>query len=351
MSFKVRPSVYVVVDTNVISQGSGLNERAIAALSDLSRSRAVSVVFPAPVVLEATRHVAEGYKRAMQAVKAIRSSHRTLGVASDLLDKLAATQDPDWARALRATLGSIGTIAPMPTVSHEELVQRDLAREHPFKDNGAGYRDALIWETVRDLAETGRRIALVTANHRDFGAGSLPAAMQRDLPVGCHVSVLKALTEVEPWLAGAPVFDGEYRSVHAPVPFPTIAGAMEDAYVGLVSSVRFGRRLNLDAEVEYMDEWTDLWDVTEYDDLDDNTALFDVALVGNAYVTATAPRELLGLVDDDVAIEIEAGSEEAALACRRPIRVAALIQVRLDTNEVTDVDVKSANYHSEDRLT
>lgn len=65
-----------------------------------------------------------------------------------------------------------------------------------------GYRDALIWETVRDVAEPGRRIALLTANHRDFAMGAPNPSLTRDVPADSGVTVLNKLAEVRPWLAG-----------------------------------------------------------------------------------------------------------------------------------------------------
>ena len=59
---------------------------------------------------------------------------------------------------------------PYPEVPHKKIVERDLQRRSPFKRNGAGYRDSLIWENVRGLTFGGHeRVVLVTANKRDFG--------------------------------------------------------------------------------------------------------------------------------------------------------------------------------------
>ncbi len=66
-------------------------------------------------------------------------------------------------------------VLPYPKVSHQKVVERDLARRRPFTREGKGYRDTLIWETVCELASSGGGpIVFVTANTKDFGEGPAP---------------------------------------------------------------------------------------------------------------------------------------------------------------------------------
>ncbi len=59
-----------------------------------------------------------------------------------------------------------------PVTSHESLVKRATSRRRPFDDKGSGYRDALIWESVLELAtQVDGTIVLVT-NDKDFRDGS-----------------------------------------------------------------------------------------------------------------------------------------------------------------------------------
>ena len=59
-------------------------------------------------------------------------------------------------------------ILEYPDISHEELVRRAAARIRPFNESGSGYRDALIWETVLNLAESvDSQVALITSDN-DF---------------------------------------------------------------------------------------------------------------------------------------------------------------------------------------
>jgi hypothetical protein len=62
-----------------------------------------------------------------------------------------------------------GRTLPYPEIPHQTIVKRELQRRKPFKENGSGYRDLLIWESLRQLTWSGHeRIAFITANIRDF---------------------------------------------------------------------------------------------------------------------------------------------------------------------------------------
>lgn len=71
--------------------------------------------------------------------------------------------------SLRKKLQVAGvTIASIPNVSHQTILKRDLERRKPFK-KGKGYRDALIWETILNVArETDDRVKFITKNSGDF---------------------------------------------------------------------------------------------------------------------------------------------------------------------------------------
>ena len=56
-----------------------------------------------------------------------------------------------------------------PCAPHRNIVKKAIERKRPFNSNGAGYRDALVWQTVLEKAtEVNEPVALVT-NDTDFG--------------------------------------------------------------------------------------------------------------------------------------------------------------------------------------
>lgn len=61
-------------------------------------------------------------------------------------------------------------IEEIPDVPHVDLVRKAVMRQAPFNEKGAGYRDALIWETVKEtLRTTTQGVTFVTRNSSDFG--------------------------------------------------------------------------------------------------------------------------------------------------------------------------------------
>jgi PIN domain len=344
-----RDDVDVVVDTNIISHGAGLNERALISLKRLVDERHVRIFFPTVVVLEVARHLSEAHKKLRQNTKPELVSRRILGVSVvGLEDFMRLLPLEQWETLCRKALMQFATVSDMPKVPHEELVRRDIAREAPFKDSGAGYRDALIWETVRDIALTGRKTILLTANHRDFGLASPHSSLSSGLSVGSDVAVLQSVSALESWLDGqgpssVPV---GARYVLTPVPFASIAASLDDWHLGDVVGARFGRRLQLDAQVDYVNDWLELLDAAEYENFDENTGAFEATILGNAQISASVSRDLLGQLDDDVSIQVGEDEDEAAVSCVRPIRLVATIQYRLDTNEIVDIDYQSASAHA-----
>jgi len=64
------------------------------------------------------------------------------------------------------------TRLPYPNTSHEVIAQRAIEHRKPFKENGAGYRDTLIWESILSLFNNDSSpICFVTNNSKDFGGG------------------------------------------------------------------------------------------------------------------------------------------------------------------------------------
>ena len=73
---------------------------------------------------------------------------------------------------------------PYPDVTHEKIVQKAIAKTKPFKSNGTGYCDALIWETVLEVLnnESDCEVIFVTNNTQDFFDGEqLSQELKNDL--------------------------------------------------------------------------------------------------------------------------------------------------------------------------
>jgi hypothetical protein len=162
--------VRVVVDTNAFY--SDLRLRGpLRVLVDATRRGEITLVVPEVVVREVLKRFRERY------LDDVRKWNRAVRALAELgVDDLEARRLPDVEDALieyeaylRTRLHDAGALVPLiPTVGHDEVLDRAIHRRKPFKESGAGYQDALIWATVLEEAESGD-VALVTENTADFG--------------------------------------------------------------------------------------------------------------------------------------------------------------------------------------
>lgn len=86
-------------------------------------------------------------------------------------------------------------LVPYPNTPRKEIVQRDLARKKPFKRDGSGYRDCLIWEVVKRACMWGEdRVAFITNNSKDFGEGPhIDEGLAEDVSNKQNLRVYKSL--------------------------------------------------------------------------------------------------------------------------------------------------------------
>ncbi|VTR75475.1 PIN domain-containing protein [Cellulomonas hominis] len=187
----------LVIDTTAFFVDLRLS-RDLADVLDAAGSGMIRVVVPEVVVLETGRHQAEKANKASnEAIKKVADGLRALNEiidglprfdARDARDRLTVASE-EYETWLRKTLDDhMVEVAPIPSVDHVELVKRDLARRKPFDNGGKGYRDALIWSTVVEVArglDVDDHLIFVTNNTQDFvDSGSLSADLLRDLPAG-----------------------------------------------------------------------------------------------------------------------------------------------------------------------
>lgn len=72
---------------------------------------------------------------------------------------------------------------PYPNVSHKDILKRKFSGKKPFKPDGRGYRDYLIWCSILDLLKSNpeEELVFITNNKEDFGRGRLYEDLIKDL--------------------------------------------------------------------------------------------------------------------------------------------------------------------------
>jgi hypothetical protein len=163
----------IVPDTSSSGVDYHLNGLVWKLLLTNYKSAGHALIWPEVVVLELQNRFREKIE------KEISNANAAVGEINKLTEfpipqvvspKFSEEQLANYSKNLRKTiLTSGGTIHKIPNISHRKLLERDLRRLKPFKSSGAGYRDALIWESVLQIfSATKEKIAFITENSTDF---------------------------------------------------------------------------------------------------------------------------------------------------------------------------------------
>lgn len=177
----------LVLDSNIICQDYRLTSTNFRVLREGLHIIPATLTVPEVVIDEVVNRFREDLEESLVAAeKAGASLSRLLpGVPlSPFEDTDPVKESAAYREWLLSALGELGVeILPYPDIPHKKVVERDLQRKRPFKRNGSGYRDYLIWESVRRLALWGtEHIVFVTGNTTDFGVGPLVTAdLQKDI--------------------------------------------------------------------------------------------------------------------------------------------------------------------------
>ena len=174
----------VILDTNIIFNDFHLKGAKIKSLCESVKLTGDTVLIPKVVVDESINKYREKIQECKSAIdKAMSNFKRLAGeVVGDnfMYEEFMLEESKQYADIFKKRLRELRiNIIPYPSTSHQELVKRDLARKKPFQETGKGYRDALIWESVKSLCETSLsssenpKIIFVNKNHKDFCLGKL----------------------------------------------------------------------------------------------------------------------------------------------------------------------------------
>lgn len=336
----------IFVDTSILWAGQSFNEKAFRQLRDMQRNESrVRIRVPEVVVMELERHAREMEAKFARDLRNINSCRELTGI--DLV-KFSA-QGARWGSLIRAMVAEFGIVDPMPSVSHGEMARRDLARLQPFKANGSGYRDALIWESVLEFGESSR-VALLTQNTNDFGRPEkLPDGLSADLHGRPQVQIIDSLRSLASWLidpSNATDPSGLGADLDLPVEESELLAVVEDiANYETARNVRFGRRLMEDAEIEYVSA-SQILEATDLDS-DESHGYLDVKFGIDAEVRADISRGDLSRVSEDVHIEgVAAGDESAEVRAFRSLVLEVHFSYRLDTREIVESEVIDCSFKS-----
>lgn len=187
--------MFVVLDTNILYSDFHLRGAEIESLCQSINKIGGKVCIPEVVIRETINKYREELSASRKMIDKGLNAYSRLSGQSVFNNPITEEQTDSDVIAFkdyhRQRVRELGIdVLPIPSISHEEVIARDLARKKPFTIEGKGYRDTLIWETMRELCGRAEDpldkpiVVMVNKNYKDFcvdTAYELHPDLRRDL--------------------------------------------------------------------------------------------------------------------------------------------------------------------------
>ncbi|RLL81553.1 PIN domain-containing protein [Mesotoga sp. BH458_6_3_2_1] len=194
----------VILDSTVFCADFRMSGSSFFTLFEAVRAALIELKVPDVVIDEVVNRFREDLEETLQKKRKLDSK------LDSLLKKETSNSSPDicvekevidYRNFLHSQLKKLNAeVLPYPETPHKLIVERCLRRRAPFKKDGKGYRDSLIWESIVQLSKsTEEPVVFVTSNTTDFGSGPyVTDDLQKDLtsPKGVELLIgLRAFNE------------------------------------------------------------------------------------------------------------------------------------------------------------
>ena len=154
---------YIVLDASTVLANLGFMSDRAASLRDYCQRHNASVVVPWVVRREVENKIESEVRRHAKEL----ARYGGLPAPESSSESLISEANARFVQGLNSLEAAE---QPLPSIRHEDVVERILARERPFDTKGdRGYRDFLIWRSVLAL---GAPTAFVTSD-KDFFRGEV----------------------------------------------------------------------------------------------------------------------------------------------------------------------------------
>ena len=295
----------VIIDTNIIYGDFHLTGAKILNLCTSVESTGGEVFVPEIVLMESINQYRERIQDAKNKIsKGLNDIKRTTRKSipkSPITDEDVKKEIIEYDKSLHSRVRSLGiTILPIPNTPHKKLLEIDLARKKPFTPTGKGYRDALIWENVKELCRTPKSlekpsVVFVNDNYTDFcdKEYNLHDDLKEDLAGdSINADCVRVVKDVD-------TFINEFIKPKQKI--------LEDIKIALNKERRYG---DVDLQTEVDELVLNYLDMREFDEYDSPFGPAyespSVVGVGEASFTVTDVRQLS---EDEIIIDLVAGVE------------------------------------------
>lgn len=170
----------IVPDTTVFAHGFNSASADVRLLKNFLDHGDAELCVPAVVLEEAVnlvRKSIEDVNHRLNAAQRLTGDDQTY---SNLDVREGLTRHRGTLHVLLKSLKA--RILPYPSVGHEDLVAKALKPNKPFVSSGRGYRDALIWYSVLDLAQSCHdEVSFISDNSDDWCRSKKDLRLHDDL--------------------------------------------------------------------------------------------------------------------------------------------------------------------------
>lgn len=173
----------VTIDTNIFYQDFNLNSPHFKVFLEHLDTIPATLHVSEVVIDEVVNKYQETLKRTVSdIVKAELTLRKGLGVRLDTKLPEIKTSVDHYRKDLIDKLKRHNVdLLKYPETPHNVIVQRIFEKKLPFKGGEKGYRDFLIWESIRKLVLWGHeQVIFLTNNTTDFGSGKYVSEEYQD---------------------------------------------------------------------------------------------------------------------------------------------------------------------------
>lgn len=173
-------AVKVVFDTTVLAQGFNSRSADVEMLRIFLERTHAELCVPAVVIEEAVNLVGRAVEEANSKLAGVR---RLTGNDKDYASLEVSHAKTTYRDLLCRKLKDMnGRFLPYPKIGHDQLVQRALIPYKPFVTSGRGYRDALIWFSLLELAQRcDHEVIFISSNTTDWCQSKNDVKLHTDL--------------------------------------------------------------------------------------------------------------------------------------------------------------------------
>lgn len=198
---------HIILDTNVIHNDYHLTGTRITTLCSSANNLNHTIYIPEVVIDEFVKQYKEEVD---ECTKLYNSSLKKL-IKLKMMDPksgLINSSYRDFEKKVYERLKELNVkVLDYPKTDHKTIVLKELYKKKPFKDSKKGYRDALIWESVKQFSKglkDSDKLIFISENTNDFavkGGGQLHEDLEVDLTnAGINMKFVVYISRVDKYI-------------------------------------------------------------------------------------------------------------------------------------------------------